>query len=82
MTGEITAVIHAHHKPSRTPYQARPPAAIAVAAMKPAVATCRCMIYAMIAGLTSFNRCGVTPFSVSTPSSNPVLENARKKKVP
>src|SRR6266478_223868 len=29
-TGTTTAIIHAHHKPSRTPYQAKPPAAIAV----------------------------------------------------
>jgi integrase-like protein len=42
-TGTITPVIHAHHKPSRTPYQAKPPAAIAVAAMNPAIATWRCV---------------------------------------
>jgi hypothetical protein len=36
-------------------------------------------MYAMIAGLIPSNRSGVTPFSVSTPSSNPVLEKARKK---
>src|SRR6266481_1159738 len=33
----------------------------------------------MIAGLIPFNCCVVTPFSVATPTSNPLLEKARKK---
>src|SRR5437868_3936419 len=33
----------------------------------------------MIAGLSLSSCWGVTPFSVSTPTSNPALENARKK---
>src|SRR6516165_63508 len=33
----------------------------------------------MIAGLIPSNCCRVTPFSVSTPISNPLLENCRKK---
>jgi len=31
----------------------------------------------MIAGLIPFNCCVVTPFSVATPISNPLLEKAR-----
>src|SRR5262249_35974240 len=33
----------------------------------------------MIAGLSSSSCCGVTPFNVGTPTSNPPLANARKK---
>src|SRR6266404_5799115 len=33
----------------------------------------------MIAGLSPSSCCGVTPFNVSTPTSNPPLANARKK---
>src|SRR5271157_5754488 len=33
----------------------------------------------MIAGFTPLSCCGVTPFNVSTPSSNPLLANARKR---
>ena len=43
-TGTITSIIHAHHKPLRTPYQAMPPAAIAVAAANPAKATWMCVM--------------------------------------
>src|SRR5256712_10787997 len=33
----------------------------------------------MTAGFSRLSCCGVTPFSVATPSSNPALEKARKK---
>src|SRR5262249_45431021 len=35
----------------------------------------------MMAGLSPSSCCGVTPFNVSTPSSNPLLANARNKNI-